>query len=35
MADLVELQRQLNSIEDLVSLLIHLSDEKVPQLKLD
>lgn len=35
MADLVELQRQLNSIEDLLALLVHVSDEKVPQLKND
>lgn len=35
MADLVELQRQLNSIEELLALLVHVSDEKVPQLKND
>lgn len=35
MADLVELQRQLNSIEELLGLLVHVSDEKVPQLKSD
>jgi ElaB/YqjD/DUF883 family membrane-anchored ribosome-binding protein len=35
MPDLVELQRQLNNVEDLLSLLVHLSDEKVPQLKND
>ena len=35
MADLVELQRQLNNIEELLGLLVHVSDEKVPQLKND
>lgn len=35
MADLVELQKQLNSIEELLGLLVHVSDEKVPQLRND
>lgn len=30
-----ELQRQLSSVEDLLALLVHVSDEKVPQLKSD
>lgn len=35
MADLRELQQQLNNIEELLGLLVHVSDEKVPQLKSD
>lgn len=37
MADLsvTELQRQLSNVEDLLALLVHVSDEKVPQLKND
>jgi len=35
MADLQELQQQLNNIEELLGLLVHVSDEKVPQLKKD
>lgn len=35
MADLQELQQQLNNIEELLGLLVHVSDEKVPQLRKD
>ena len=35
MADLQELQKQLNNIEELLGLLVHVSDEKVPQLRND
>ena len=35
MAELVELQKQLNNIEDLLALLSHVSSETMPQLKKD
>lgn len=35
MSDLQDLQKQLNSIEELLGLLVHVSDEKMPQLKND
>jgi ElaB/YqjD/DUF883 family membrane-anchored ribosome-binding protein len=35
MADLQELQQQLNNIEELLGLLVHVSDEKMPQLRND
>lgn len=35
MADLVELQKQLNNIDELLALLVNLSDERIPQLKND
>jgi ElaB/YqjD/DUF883 family membrane-anchored ribosome-binding protein len=35
MADLQELQQQLNNIEEVLGLLVHVSDEKIPQLKND
>lgn len=35
MADLQELQQQLNNIEELLALIVQVSDEKVPQLRKD
>ena len=35
MADLQELQQQLNNIEELLALIVQVSDEKVPQLRND
>jgi ElaB/YqjD/DUF883 family membrane-anchored ribosome-binding protein len=35
MADLVELQKQLNNIDELLALFLNVSDEKMPQLKND
>ena len=35
MADLVELQKQLNNMDEFLALFISVSDEKIPQLKND